>query len=356
MNVGRMRSLGVLLGLLALVPACKDDSYAVLSVLTYADSVAGVAQFRVHVGNGADADTLYYPKQPSESLTLDTTHPVTFSVQFDDSRGGPTTFEVEALDLSGGTLGYGKTKTDIAKGKVFNVTVLIAVGAIRPLQGVDAGVDAGGGALACDPYAPSAACGAGQTCGLLCNAGEPAIGMCYLAGPGKPGDACTSNSDCSPGSQCFALQAIGCAVKTCLRFCDQSDAACAETGAFCNVPIQCGNTPAFWACSRPCDPTGSGTVGCAANLACFVYDDETTDCACPGLAGSGEACTQNQGCSGATGCSGCRAGLSCVVPAASTTGAGVCRPICKLSAPACPSGTSCHTFAGSTRQVYGFCE
>jgi len=356
MTAGKTRSLGVLLGLIALSPACNDDSYAVISVLTYADSVSGVAQFRVHVNNGAEVDTLYYPKQPSESLTLDTTHPVTFSVQFDDSRGGQTTFEIEALDVSGGSLGYGQTEADIVKEKVFNVTVLVAVGAVRPIQGLDAGVEDAGDNLICDPYAPAAACGAGQTCGLLCNAGEPAIGMCYAAGPGKPGDTCTRNSDCSPGSQCFALQAVGCAVKTCLRFCDDNDVACAETGAFCNVPIQCGSTPAFWACSRPCDPMGSGTVGCAAGLACFVYGDETTDCACPGLAGPGEACTQNQGCGGEAGCSGCKAGLSCVVPTASTNGAGVCRPICNLAADTCASGTSCRAFAGSTRQVYGFCE
>jgi hypothetical protein len=355
-NLSRTAAVVMALGLLAFAPACKDDSYAVVSVVTQTDSVSGVAQFRVYVGNDADTDMLYYPKQPSESLTLDTSHPVTFSVQFDDSREGRTRFEVEPLDVAGATLGYGKSDVEITKGKVFDVTIHVFVGATRPQQAGDGGASDGGGELVCDPYAPSAACGEDRTCGLLCNAGEPAVGMCYLAGQGKPGDTCTSNSDCSPGSQCFALRAVGCAVKTCLRFCDQSDLACAETGAFCNVPIPCGSGSTFWACSRPCDPTGSGTTGCAAGLACFVYGDETTDCACPGLAGAGAACTQNHGCNGEAGCSGCAAGLSCVVPTSSTTGAGVCRPICNLAAPACPSGTTCRGFAGATKLTYGFCE
>ncbi|MBN2573473.1 MAG: hypothetical protein JXP73_02810 [Deltaproteobacteria bacterium] len=339
-----------MLCLVALLPACKDDAYAVVSVLTFADSVSGVAQFRVHVHNDSAEDTLVYPREATESLTLDTSHPVTFSVQFGASRGGPVTFEVEALDAAGATLGYGTTSGTIEQGKVFRVTVLIVVGALRPVHGLD------GGTLTCDPYAPAVACGPGQTCGLLCGGTEPAVGMCYAAGAGAPGDACASNNDCAPGSQCFTLSALGCSVMTCLRFCDHDDAACAETGSFCNVPIACGSTPPFAACSRPCDPTGSGTVGCAAGLACFIYADETTDCACAGLGAAGAACTQNHGCNGEPGCGGCRAGLSCIVPAGSASG--VCRPICdlNLAAAACPTGTTCNPFAGSTRGQYGFCE
>ena len=270
---------------------------------------------------------------------------MTFSVQFSTSRGGPTTFGVEPLDVAGTVLGYGEAEAAIEKEKVFKVTVLVTPGAVRPVQGMDGG---------CDPYQPAIACGAGQTCGLLCSAGQPAVGMCYVAGPALPGQTCTSNNDCSPGSQCFTFSASGCPVMTCLRFCD-SDAACGEAGAYCNLTIPCGTD--FTACSRPCDPTGIGTQGCAAGLACYVYSDETTDCACPGLGTLGSACTQNQGCDGTTAtCAGCGAGLSCVVPSGTTTGAGVCRPICSLAAPACPSGTTCHAFAGSTRLLYGFCE
>jgi hypothetical protein len=344
---------------LVLVPACKEDSYAVVSVLTLSGSVAGVAQFRVYVHNGSDEDTLYYPKQPTESLVLDTTHPVTFSVEFGTSRGGEATFGVEALDANGTTLGYGESDSVIAKGKVFRVTVFIEIGAVRPQVGIDAGttIDGGSSSLACDPYQPALACGTGQTCGLLCNPGEPAIGMCYSAGPGQPGSVCDKNDDCLPGSQCFAFEAVGCSVKTCLRFCNHDDAACGEQGAFCNLPFSCGSTHEFFACSRPCDPTGSGTTGCAQGLACFVYGQETTDCACPGLGGLGTICTQSQGCDGEAGCMGCQAGLSCVVPANADAGStGTCRPICSLAAPACPTGTTCNPFTGSTRNLYGFCQ
>jgi hypothetical protein len=356
----RNGSLVCLLTLLALLPACKDDSYAVVSVLTYSESLADVAQFRVHVGNGSAEDVLYYPRQPrqaSELLSLDTSHPLTFSVEFDTSRGGTATFEVEALDGNSTVLGYGKTDATIVKEKVFKVTVLVVPGAIRPEQGIDAGAssDGGTGSLSCNPYAPASACGTAGTCGLLCATGEPAVGMCYAAGAGMPGAACVSNNDCSPGSQCFTFSAVGCSVMTCLRFCNNDDSACGEQGAYCNVPIPCGTTtPSFLACARPCDPTGSGTKNCAPGLACFVYADETTDCACAGLGTEGTSCTQNQGCNGEAGCAGCGAGLSCVVPTGATSGA--CRPICSLAAPACPSSTTCHAFDGSTRKLYGFCQ
>jgi hypothetical protein len=355
----RLRSF-VALALLSSLGACADDTYAVVSVLTHSGSVDGVAQFRVHVESVSAQDVLYYPQQPTESLHLDTTHPITFSVQFSASHAGQATFEVEPLapNAKDVALGYGKNTVTIEKGKVVNVSVLVVLGALRPEHGTDAGAgDGGTSQLSCDPYAPAAACGANQTCGLLCSADQPAVGMCYGAGPGAPGTACASNNDCDPGSQCFTFTATGCSVMTCLRFCN-SDAMCGEQNAFCNVPIQCGTTPSFGACSRPCDPTGTAAVGCAPGLSCFVYAGETTDCACPGLGDVGAACTQNSGCNGETNCTGCRAGLSCVVPTGSAAGAssGTCRPICTLAAPACPAGTTCHAFDGSTRLVHGFCQ
>jgi hypothetical protein len=350
------------LALLPLLPACSDDSYAVVSVLTYSGSVDDVTQFRVHVESGPAQDVLYYPQLPTESLHLDESHPVTFSVEFSASRSGQATFEVEPLaaNATGVALGYGKSTVAIQKGKVVNVPVLVVLGALRPEHGLDGGVagDSGTSQLSCDPYAPSSACGTNQTCGLLCSQDQPAVGMCYAAGPGTPGAACSSNNDCEPGSQCFTFTATGCSVMTCLRFCNHDDAMCGEQNAYCNVPIQCGSTPPFAACSRPCDPTGAGTAGCAAGLSCFVYAGESTDCACAGLGGVGAACTQNSGCNGESGCAGCAVALSCVVPTGSAAGtsSGTCRPICALAAPVCPTGTTCHAFDGSTRLVYGFCE
>jgi hypothetical protein len=364
----RAQSVGLqgvaMLGLVSaslLLSGCKDDSYAVVSVLTRADSVSGVAQFRVYVDNAAAEDVLLYPQEPTENLTLDTTHPITFSVEFDSTRGGSPSFGVEPLSLRGDPVGYGTASGSLAQNGVANVTVFVELGARRPLRGIDAGAgfDSGTSGLTCNPYAPAVACGPDRTCGLLCNQGEPAVGMCYASGGGSPGDTCASNNDCAPGSQCFTFSAVGCSVMTCLRFCDHNDAACGETGTYCNVPIVCGTTsPSFAACSRPCDPTGIGTIGCATGLGCFVYADESTDCACPGFGAVGSPCTQNSGCNGEPGCAGCAAGASCVVPTQTDAGAGggTCRPICNLAAPSCPSGTTCHAFDQSTRRLYGFCQ
>lgn len=353
---------GTLFLALAALPAfsgCQGDSFAVVSVLMASGTLDGVAQFRVHTGNQGEKDELFYPKQPSESLHLDTSHPVTFSVEFSASRGGEATFEVEPLDKSQAVLGYGKSSIAISKGKVATVPVVVYAGAVRPERGLDGGTtsDAGESRLVCDPYLPAATCGATKTCGLLCSAGQPAVGMCYAAGTGKAGESCASNNDCGAGSQCFTFSAVGCSVMTCLRFCNHNDSACGETNAFCNVPIKCGTTsPDFAACSRPCDPTGSGTGGCSAGLSCFVYAGETTDCACAGLGDVGASCTQNSGCNGEPSCAGCRTGLSCVVPTGSATSTGTCRPVCSLASPSCPSGTTCHAFNSSTRLLYGFCQ
>jgi len=342
---------------LAFLAACADHSFAVVSVLTYSGSLDDVAQFRVHVTNASSEDVLLYPKSPSQSLHLDTTRPVTFSVEFDASLSGQTAFEVEAISKDGKVVAYGKSSAPVGKDDVAPVLVKVVPGAVRPENPVDGGTSIDGESLSCDPYTPGAACGVGPTCGVLCAPNEPAVAMCYGAGAGKPGDACTSNADCDPGSQCFTFTAIGCNVMTCLKFC-KDDPACGQADAYCNVPIQCGSTPALSACSSPCIPTLATNNGCAAGLSCFVYAGETTDCACPGLGAVAAACTQNSGCNGEPGCSGCGPGLSCVIPTGTDagTGAGSCRPVCKLAAPACPSGTTCHAFDNSSRRLYGFCQ
>jgi hypothetical protein len=342
-----------------LLGGCADDSFTVVSVLTSLGSLDGVTQLRVHVANDSSEQRLLFPQRASEPLHLDTLRAVTFSVEFKSSRAGVATFEVEPLSENQRVLGYGRSTAAINQRGVANVTVKVVPGALRPERSPDAGPpSADDNPLSCDPYAPEAACGEGPTCALLCTSNKPAASMCYGGGVGRPGDACSSNNDCTAGTQCFTFTATGCSVMTCLRFC-HDDSACAETDAYCNVPIQCGSSPQFGACSRPCDPTVPSGSGCAVGLACFVYKGETTDCACPGLGTAGATCTQNSGCNGELGCSGCGPGLSCVIstgaPAAS--GAGVCRPVCRLSAsPSCPSGTTCHAFDNSSRRIYGYCQ
>jgi hypothetical protein len=328
-----------------LLGACQDDSFALVRVLAYSGTLDGIGQLRVHVTSASAERVLLYPEQPSQSLRLDATSALTLSVQFGGSRSGEATFEVEALSAGNAVLGYGKSSSAIGKHGVSNVTVRVVPGAVRPEHPLDAGTD-GQGPLACDPTAPAFACGTARTCGILCTSDEPAVSLCYLAGTRNPGDPCISNNDCAPGSQCFTFTGAGCSVTTCLRFCSD-DSACGQPDAFCNVPVRCGSTAPFAACSRPCDPAAGS--GCAPGLSCFVYAGETTDCACPGEGGSGAACTQN---------SGCGVGLSCVIPVGTDagTGTGICRPVCKLASPACPTGTTCHAFDNSSRRLYGFCQ
>jgi hypothetical protein len=349
-----MRSHLIVLPLL--LAACADDSFAVIELLAYSGTLDGVSQFRVHVTTASAEEVLLYPPQPTRSLHLDADRPVTFSVEFGAAHSGEATFEIEALSPQDTVLGYGKSSGTISKHTVSNVTVRVVPGAVRPEHPIDAGAPSDGQSqLACDPNAPAAACAAGQTCGILCTPDQPAIGMCYVGGTGNPGDPCASNNDCSPGSQCFTFAAADCNVTTCLKFC-RDDLACGQADAYCNVPIKCGTTAPFSACSRPCDPA-AGT-GCAPGLSCFVYAGETTDCACPGQGAPGAACTQNSGCSGEPGCLGCGPGLSCVIPAGADAGTsmGICRPVCRLDSLACPSGTACHAFDNSSRRVYGFCQ
>jgi hypothetical protein len=334
---------------------CHEDSYALVSVLTSAGTIGDVAQVIAHVTSADGQQALAYPHSAGPPLHFDTEHPVTFSVEFPAAYEGTTTIEVELVTQDGHPRGYGKSTAAITRGRIARIEIRVVPGAVRPEHVGEP--DGGTSGLLCDPYGPAVACGAERTCGVLCSQDAPAASMCYLAGTGAPGSACAGNGDCQPGAQCFAFSALGCAVKTCLKFCNHDDAQCGEQGAYCNIPIACGSSPTLAACSRPCDPTGDATAGCAAGLGCFVFAGETTDCACPGQGDAGSPCTQNSGCDSATNCLGCKAGLSCIVPAGAAAGAtGACRPVCNLAAQTCPSGTTCRAFEGSTRRLFGFCQ
>jgi hypothetical protein len=278
-------------------------------------------------------------------LYIDTRRSITFSVEF-RNWSGQAAFEVEPLAKDGTTLAYGRTLAFIRRHEVAPVVVSVYPDTTRP-EHRQGGAMADGD-LACVPQAPADACGLdSRTCGVLCSEDDDsAVSLCYLAGTGGPGALCISNRDCAPGTQCFPLSAGACPVKTCLKFCS-SDSECGDSNAFCNLRIPCGDKT-FLACSRPCDPTVTSNNGCAAGLGCFVYSGDTTDCACPGVGRAGAACIQNEGCA---------PGLICLIPKSPDAGAtGVCRPVCKLDAPACPSGTSCHAFDDSPRRLYGSCQ
>jgi len=341
------------LSLTALLCGCTDDTFAVVSVLTYSGSLNDVSQLRVRVTSDATQDTLLYPKRASGLLHLDTTSPLTLSVEMAPSPYRPATFEVEALAPDGSVLGYGMASAVVGGNAVDTVMVEVVIGATAPVAAPVGAIVDGGSQMVCAPLDPTATCGADRTCGLLCADEEPTVAMCYVAGSASSGDACSGNADCSSGSGCFTFSADDCSVAACLRFCAKDD-DCGQAGAYCNVTIPCGAAGSFQVCSQPCDPTLT-TSSCAAGLACFVYGGQTTDCACPGLGGPGSTCTQNSGCSGDNGCSGCSAGLSCVIPE-SDGGAsqGACHPVCMVANPTCPAGSTCHGFSNAS-STYGYC-
>jgi hypothetical protein len=335
------------LSFLVLCAGCADDSFVVVSVTTHLGSLDQVEQLRVYVKSGASEDVLLYPKKTTEPMHLNTAEAVTLSVDF-HSSSRQATIEVEPLARDGAVLAYGRAAASINPKGVATVPVEVFLGAVRPVRTPDAEQS-----LLCSPSSPADACGDNRTCGVLCASSGPAVSLCFGAGTRGPGESCTSNNDCSPGSQCFTVSAVGCSVTTCLKFC-QSDSSCDDSNANCNVPVQCGSTASFKTCSRPCDPTLASNAGCAPGLACSVYAGDRSDCACPGLGAVGATCTQNSGCNGELGCAGCGAGLSCVIPTGA--GTGTCRPMCKLANRACPAGTTCHAFDNPSRQLYGFCQ
>jgi hypothetical protein len=343
---------------LALLPAlaggCSSDrSYALVSVLSSSGQFNDVAGLLVDVRNGASVDSLHYkPKTSMGLVRFDETAALTFSVGYrSSSHMGTLEVAVTPINQAGAHIAYGVGTAQIVADKLTNVTVRVTRGALPPVApdgGVEAGPgDAGAPADAgppCDPVNPTT-CNGG-TCYLSCPANQPAAGVCTMAGAKQPGELCTKNEDCVPGSQCFDLSCgAGMAtIKTCLRFC-QDDGMCGA--GRCATPIPCGGQPTSWkACSQACDPVGQAQQGCAAGLKCFVFDGEVPDCDCPGTThvnAAGAVCANSAD---------CQPGLLCV----SMGGSKTCRPVCRLDAPStCASGQLCTKLVDPDYKVFGAC-
>lgn len=341
----RARLLLVLGALVASGTGCSEDkSFARVSVLSTGAPIPEVARLRVYVTNDPHEDELLYPEKAGAAFTLDPHTAVSFSVSFRTSYSGSVTIEVEALDSAQRVLGYGKDTQPLRLRQIVDATVSVVAGARRRVPG-DGGVVDGGPVLACEPSAPATTCGANQTCVLSCGTNGSAAGLCIQAGTKQPGEVCTNNQECEIGSQCFefACSNAGQPIRTCLRFCSE-DALCG-TDSRCNTTVPCGSfATAFRICSRPCDPVGNATVGCATGLQCFIFSGETTGCECasPSRIGrAGSPCNANDD---------CLPGLMCVAQGESKT----CRPICRLDSPHCASGT-CTRLVNPDYRVFGAC-
>ena len=249
--------------LVALAAACSEDkSFVVVSVLSTIHPLTDVAQLRVNVSDGSNREQVLYPEKQRAAtalLRLDATTPVTFSMSFRAIFKDAVTFDVEAIDVAGASLGRGTSAAQpLSVGQVTSAIVDLAP--------------------TCDPRAP-ATCGASYTCALVCDQDSRPEMLCFSAGAGKPGEPCNGITDCVPGSACFEFKDCSTAalpIKTCRQFCN-SDLDCGG-GSSCNTSVSCPTTStSLRICSRPCD----STRGCAPGLGCFIDPSGIADCACP---------------------------------------------------------------------------
>jgi hypothetical protein len=371
---------------------CTQKSFLVVSVVSDGPELGGVAQLVVTVRNEGQRDQLRYPKTRTAMLTLRPGDPVTLSVSFAPRHEGPVEVGVTPLDATGRVLGFGAGAAAIDRKTPAEVTVSVSAGAVPPdwalpdgdgpagpdaavvdasAQDAPAAADAGardGAAptdaaadtlppdaltpdaappppppMMCTPTAPGT-CGQGQTCFVDCRP-EGAGGLCTAGGTRQPGEACSGNADCAPGSQCFEFACGPTPTRVCMRFCND-DAGC-PAGGRCFTDVPCGANPTgFRICSQPCDPRGDATQGCAAGLRCFLFPGEVPDCDCLGprrMGGDGTPCTD---------AADCAPGLTCVMMAAQRT----CRPLCRLDAPDCAPGRTCNALVNPDFKTFGACE
>jgi hypothetical protein len=181
--------------------------------------------------------------------------------------------------------------------------------------------------LACNPT-----CGTGCSCGW-CGLNTEGQVACLMGTPGTktvPGTVCdlTIPNDCAPGLVCRAE----CGSARCYKFCETSDDC---PGTTCSMSVG-----SVHLCSLPdpgCDPVKQ--TGCPPKFACYPPSKSTTECDCPGTAGSGVGCMfLNE----------CLPGYECV----SLTGApkdATCQQLCRTSSD-CGGGTCAPS--GTT---YGYC-
>jgi hypothetical protein len=349
--------------------------------------------------------TAWLSYAPGQPISFDTMNWTTLSIAFTPSQSGTVLLDVGVIDSTGACLGRGQMSAPIKKGDVSSATVMVVHSSTCPsADGGDAGTpDAGGDGVTfpgCDPAMPGGQCADNQTCFVNCSANQ---GICIAAGTKGPGEACATNSDCMPGTQCFdygKIPGCGAGTKICQRFCN-SDAQCgamvggAGTGGgipgtggtgggagspggaagiggtggaggaagslgdqtlvigagTCRNPVVCGPnlSTSYRTCSFGCDPRGNATAGCPTGLLCFLYSDATTaedtpDCGCPEPSRVG---TDGAGCKSAAVCA---PGFICNMMG----GTEVCRKLCRMSSLTdCAAPTICGKL--SNNSVFGVC-
>jgi hypothetical protein len=375
--------LALLLVLAASVAgACsKPKSFIVLTLRSAAATdIVGVMEVDVTVTQAPSlSQFLKYPPKDGKPFTINMVNTNDLSVSFTGGRSGPVDLSVAVKDASGCTIGFlGNISVSIREGDIASTAVALQAQPADCQPTVDGGVDAGGDVFpGCDPVTPALACTSAQTCQVNCTTQK---GECTAGGTGAPGSPCMMNSDCAPGSQCFDYAGTGCAVKVCLRFCNDdkacapaavtvtdagaSDGGGAEAGAssagpgsVCQGLVPCGTAlTAYHTCTFGCDPrakaAAAGSSGCPAGLACLVVGDmDQVDCACAEATRTG---VDGDDC--ATGAQ-CAPGFICNEMGTTKK----CRAICgcnaknmACTAPSdCPGGKTCAALKNDT--TFGVC-
>ncbi len=380
-----MRSRGWLtLALLAAaVGGCSKPKSFIVLTLHSADAtpIPGVTAVVVTVTQGTSfsKQLTYSVGSGKAPLVLNQVNTNDLSVSFSGARSGPVDLSVKVFDASGCAVGsFDHLSVTIRQGEVVSANVPLTAQSCLTSDGgvgVDGGGDGGSGDAfpGCDPVMPICTV-PGDTCQVDCTT---QLGECTQGGTGGPGTPCKTNKDCAPGAQCFDYAGTGCAVKVCLRFCNDDNGcmsptadggAVAEAGApdaaaqdaaapdggdahgveggassasgassgprsVCQGLVPCGQViTAYHTCTFACDPrqvaAAAGATRCPAGLSCLVVGDmDQVDCACAEGSRTG---VDGADCAGGADCA---PGYICNLMADNSgTNTKKCRAICRCDA------------------------
>jgi len=337
--------LGLAAAAVTALPACSDDSYLVLTLRSDGTAFAGITKIAVQVtaAAGQPMATRTFTVGGSTGVTISADTPKSLSVSFSPDRSGVVYVTVNAGATT--CIAAGTVATSIVKGGTARATVtLAAAGCTAP---ADAGADAAQTFPGCDP-AVAGSCPATQTCYVDC---ASRMGQCVPGGTKGPGEACASNNDCAPGTQCFDFNCPT-TTRVCLKFCAGDDACAALSNSAgtstCRDPVLCPDLTTYRTCGFACDPRGAATVGCPSGLNCFLFADpaggqDSPSCGCPAasrVGTDGTTCTAS---------SDCAAGFICD----QMNGGQFCRRLCRMDSAGDCSGKTCTALANNS--TFGVC-
>lgn len=332
-------------------PSCAHDSYIVVQMKAAAGTLVGVTQVRVDVTDVTTRTlmvTRTFAITMDGGLSIDAMDGKTFSLSFTPDHSGPVDLAVTASGPGGCMASGTQAAFPIKKGGTTMATVTLSgtCGALPDGGTPDGKVTFSG----CAPATPGS-CPAQQTCYVDCTA---QMGTCTPAGTRGAGEACDTNMDCKPGTQCFDYACSPKAsTKYCLKFCN-GDADCAgsttvSAASACTDPVVCPPTTTYKTCGFACDPRGDGKKGCPVGLTCFLFSSPTGGQDAPGCGCSADTRVGTDGarCVTATDCA---PGFLCDQMAGGT----FCRRLCQMASPGdCPTGQSCAALQNNS--TYGVC-